>query len=93
MQLKRAGRIQVPFSNLQALCAPRRWKSFSVPFSVTLMTLSFRKLQRPEDLLPNKGYASFGYLANPDDQITSALDYPLRSCDALSGHWLADASL
>src|ERR1700686_2443949 len=44
--------------------------------------LSFRKPQRREDLLLSKGCGSFGHLASPDAQVNSALDYPLRSCDA-----------
>ena len=44
--------------------------------------LSFRKLQRREDLLLSKGCGSFGHLASPDAQVNSALEYPLGSCDA-----------
>ena len=47
--------------------------------------LSFRKPQRREDLLLSKGCGSFGHLASPDAQVNSALDYPLRSCDAPLG--------
>src|SRR4029077_9344809 len=47
--------------------------------------LSFRKPQRRGDLLLSKGCGSFGHLASPDAQVNSALDYPLRSCDALLG--------
>ena len=49
--------------------------------------LSFRKPQRREDLLLSKGCGSFGHPASPDAQVNSALDYPLRSCDALPGRW------
>ena len=49
--------------------------------------LSFRKPQRREDLLLSKGCGAFGHLASPDAQVNSALDYPLRSCDAPTGSW------
>src|SRR5580698_4175119 len=32
---------------------------------------------------------SFDHLANPDAQVNSALDYPLRPRDAPLGHWAA----
>src|SRR6202035_1628420 len=52
--------------------------------------LSFRKPQRREDLLLSKGCGSFGHLASPDVQVNSALDSPLRSCDAQLGRYLVE---
>src|SRR5450755_3171195 len=49
--------------------------------------LSFRKPQRRGDLLLSKGCGSIGHLASPDAQVNSALDYPLRACDAPTGTW------